>query len=743
MKSKLLFLLAIGFFLTTFSFAQSELLITEIQFDVPSAGGDANGDGTRSSRWDEFVELYNSGTQPIDLSAYQLIEREGVPFFTFPLNSTIAPGQFAVVFGGGDTTTFTNIPPGTLVYSVEIVDPNSGFSNGLGKSNLSNTSDRVMLVNPLLADTLFELYWGGPDVSPGAQPIAPFTSHAIYMAPPNTLFGDTIFGAIGQSITRDINGTKWDKHTLVVSDPEKLFSPGANAKEVKIKANIALTEIMFDVPLDLAGDANGDGVRGSRSDEFVEIYNKGPIDGDLTGFQILDRDGAVLYTFPDSTKLKVGQFAVVFGAIGSAGFSGITPEALVFAVREADNDSIGFDNGSGKTNLSNSKDAVLLVNSLESDTLAEVYWGTALPRSSKAIYLGAPNTISGTTISGAIHQSVTHKLDSDLWDRHTVVSDDTTSLFSPGLDAPKSPYVNAGDLIITEIMFDPPPAPLGDANGDGTRDARSDEFIEIYNRGNAAIDISGYQILETNGIPVFTFPTGASINAGQFAVVFGNIRPPGLGAGLPPGAVYFSVSNDTVDTGFDNGIGKSNLSQAADAVILYNPAASDTIVEIYWGGAAARTSKSIFLGFPNTLSGLTISGSIDQSVTRLIGASKWDIHTYVTKDPNSLFSPGQDAPVVSGIEREETIPQSYQLSQNYPNPFNPTTVISFSIPRGEMVSLKIYDVLGSEVATLINGELPAGNYKFNWSASSLASGMYIYKLTTSGYSNVKKMMLLK
>ncbi len=742
MKSKLLFLLSIGFFLTTFSFAQSELLITEIQFDVPSAGGDANGDGTRSSRWDEFVELYNSGTQSIDLSAYQLIEREGVPFFTFPLNTTIAPGQFAVVFGGGIIDSFTNIPAGTLLFSVELVDPNSGFSNGLGKSNLSNTSDRVMLVNPLLADTLDEIYWGGPDVSPGAQPIAPFTSHAVYMAPPNTLSGDTIFGAIGQSITRDVNGTKWDKHTLVVSDPVKLFSPGANAKEVKIKANIEITEIMFDVPANLPGDANGDGVRGLRSDEFVEIYNRGPIDGDLTGFQILDREGIVLYTFPDSTTLSIGQFAVVFGAVGSAGFSGITPEAKVFAVQLSDSD-VGFDNGSGKTNFSNSGDAVLLVNSLEADTLAEVYWGTTLPRSSKAIYLDAPNTISGTAISGAIRQSVTHKLDSDLWDIHTIVSEDTTSLFSPGLDAPKSPYVNAGDLIITEIMFDPPPAPLGDANGDGTRDARSDEFIEIYNRGNAAIDISGYQILETNGISLFTFPSGASINAGQFAVVFGNIRPPGLGVGLPQDAVYFSVSNDTADVGFDNGIGKSNLSQAADAVILYNPAASDTIVEIFWGGTVARTSKSIYLGFPNTLSGLTISGSIDQSVTRLVSASKWDIHTYVTKDTNSLFSPGKDAPVVSGIEREESIPRSYQLSQNYPNPFNPETVISFSIPREEMVSLKIYDMLGSEVATLVNRELPAGNYKFNWSASSLASGMYIYRLTTSGYSNVKKMMLLK
>ncbi len=90
MNNRLFTALLLGFFLINFSFAQEDLLVTEIQFDVPSsAAGDANGDGARSSRWDEFVELYNNGTESIDLSGYQLIEREGVAFFTFPLNATI------------------------------------------------------------------------------------------------------------------------------------------------------------------------------------------------------------------------------------------------------------------------------------------------------------------------------------------------------------------------------------------------------------------------------------------------------------------------------------------------------------------------------------------------------------------------------------------------------------------------------------------------------------------------------
>jgi len=737
MKEKLFTMCTLLFLLNMSYYAQSELLVTEIQFDVPSSiAGDANGDGARSSRWDEFIELYNSGVEQIDLSGYQLIEREGVAFFTFPIDAVLIPGQFAVVFGGGEIDSFKNIPAGTSLYSVELVDANSGFSNGLGKSNLSNGQDRVMLINPLLADTLFEMYWGGPD-------IVALSTKGQYLDSTITISGTTISGAIGQSITRDIEGTKWDMHTIVVSDPDKLFSPGANAAEKKIQANIVLTEVMFDVPADALGDANGDGVRGSKSDEFVEIYNKGPIDGDLAGFQILDREGIVLYTFPDNTPILVGQYAVVFGAVGSAGFSGITPEALLFAINQTD-ENIGFDNGTGKTNFSNAGDAVLIVNSVESDTVAEVYWGTALPQTSNAIYLDAPNTISGLALSGSVRQSVTHKLDSDLWDVHAVVSGDTTSLFSPGLDAPKSPYINNGDLIVTEILFDPSSdAILGDANGDGTRDSRSDEFIELYNRGASAIDLSGYQILETSGIPVFTFPSGANINPGQFAVVFGNIRPTGLGANLPADAVYFSVSEAEDNLGFDNGAGKSNFSQAADAVIIVNPANADTVVEVFWGDAVSLTSNAIYMGFPNTLSGTTISGSIDQSITRSITSNKWDTYQFITKDTSNVCSPGKDAVLVNGIEKENVLPQKYQLSQNYPNPFNPATVISFSIMQTEKVSLKVYDILGREVATLLNTELVQGTYNYSWDASTMSSGIYFYKLSTKQFSSVKKMMLLK
>jgi hypothetical protein len=89
------------------------------------------------------------------------------------------------------------------------------------------------------------------------------------------------------------------------------------------------------------------------------------------------------------------------------------------------------------------------------------------------------------------------------------------------------------------------------------------------------------------------------------------------------------------------------------------------------------------------------------------------------------------------------IPATYDLAQNFPNPFNPSTTIRYQIPQDGIVTLKIYDILGAEVKTLVNEQKLAGKYEVNFNASSLASGVYIYKIQAGSFINSKKMILLK
>jgi hypothetical protein len=109
--------------------------------------------------------------------------------------------------------------------------------------------------------------------------------------------------------------------------------------------------------------------------------------------------------------------------------------------------------------------------------------------------------------------------------------------------------------------------------------------------------------------------------------------------------------------------------------------------------------------------------------------------------------------VPDDVAEESSVSPVFQLAQNYPNPFNPVTNFGFRISafaeasadrsdRG-LVSLKVYDVLGNEVASIVNEELSAGNYKYQWNAGGLASGVYFYQLKAGNFIDTKKIILMK
>ncbi|MBA4313467.1 MAG: hypothetical protein C0417_12660 [Chlorobiaceae bacterium] len=90
-----------------------------------------------------------------------------------------------------------------------------------------------------------------------------------------------------------------------------------------------------------------------------------------------------------------------------------------------------------------------------------------------------------------------------------------------------------------------------------------------------------------------------------------------------------------------------------------------------------------------------------------------------------------------------TAPEKYELFQNYPNPFNPSTTLSFVISQLSFISLKIYNVLGQEVATLIEGEKAPGYYEIEWNADNMPTGVYVYKIMAGNFTDVKRMILIR
>jgi len=99
--------------------------------------------------------------------------------------------------------------------------------------------------------------------------------------------------------------------------------------------------------------------------------------------------------------------------------------------------------------------------------------------------------------------------------------------------------------------------------------------------------------------------------------------------------------------------------------------------------------------------------------------------------------------ITTGVETAMTLPETFALQQNYPNPFNPTTTIEFAVPQNSHVQLVLFDAMGRTVQTLVEADMPAGNYHIVLNGANLASGVYFYRLKTDQFVDTKKMVLMK
>ena len=128
------------------------------------------------------------------------------------------------------------------------------------------------------------------------------------------------------------------------------------------------------------------------------------------------------------------------------------------------------------------------------------------------------------------------------------------------------------------------------------------------------------------------------------------------------------------------------------------------------------------------------SSNVPKSGDTLFLYTRKGLSYFDTLDVNSL---------ISGVKTNKQVPAVFSLEQNYPNPFNPATIIEYSIPQTAIVSLKVYDILGREIKTLVNQYQNKGKHEVNFNASNLASGVYFYQLRSGSFISTKKMLLLK
>jgi hypothetical protein len=236
--------------------------------------------------------------------------------------------------------------------------------------------------------------------------------------------------------------------------------------------------------------------------------------------------------------------------------------------------------------------------------------------------------------------------------------------------------------------------------------------IAIDSLGNVFVTGSDHGTVNRNYITI----QYSSLGIQQWLSIYNG---PGNGVDIP-----FSLTTDGVSNVYVTGYSYGNGTSSDVATIKYNSAGVQQWVQRYNG-----PSDSTDYG-----SAIVVDGSGNVYVSGVSTGSTNNLD-YVTIKYSQTSA---------GIyQTTSDIPEDYSLSQNYPNPFNPSTDISFSLPIRSFVSLKIFDLIGREVATIISEELSAGNHSRQWNAANMSSGVYFCRLQAGAFAQIKKLVLLK
>ena len=448
------------------------LFISEVLADPPEGpAGDANRDGQYDPYEDEFIELYNAGPTPISLADWRLGDADSLSnYFRFPRKAVIEPRSYVVLFGGGDPLGFT----------FPVYTDDGKIGNGL-----TNSGESIHLINNHghEAASLFHSTW------PDAQSLVRTPS----------------------------NGEAFVPHKMA-SPIKAPCSPG-HAPETRpiLTYPLFISEVLADPPERRAGDANRDGRRDSYEDEFIELYNDGPVPVSLAGWRLGDAGPLSGYfRFPPNAVIAPRSYVVLFG--------GGNPSEFTIPVYT--------DDGTIGDGLNDSGESIHLIND-HGDEVAFL---------SHSAWPDDQSIVSTPPDDGTF---VPHKTASPI-----------KAPFSPGIapetqtepEKPKTPPRPTYALFISEVLADPPSGAAGDANQDGHYDPHEDEFVELYNAGADTISLASWQLGDTGSLlDYFRFPPGAFIAPGSYAVLFGGGNP--VGFTVPVYTDDGTIGNGLTNTG--------------------------------------------------------------------------------------------------------------------------------------------------------------------------------------------------
>jgi hypothetical protein len=260
---------------------------------------------------------------------------------------------------------------------------------------------------------------------------------------------------------------------------------------------------------------------------------------------------------------------------------------------------------------------------------------------------------------------------------------------------------NYESLKLTEIHYHP--------LGEDTVDDKNFEFLELKNTGDSPVQLAG--LLFTEGVS-YSFP--------EF-----ELQPDG----------FTVIASDS--THFRSRYGFAPFGQFEGAIdnsgerIMLGTVNNDTLINIRYNDKSPWPESADGDGF--SLVPVDPNPTGDQNNSEFWRASA-EVHG----------SPGEDDPAPStSTEENNPVPETFTLNQNYPNPFNPMTIIGYEVPFSSSVEIKVFNMVGREIAVLVDGWVTAGSHQVTFDGSGLASGVYFYQLQTQDFTTVRRMLLIK